>query len=145
VSTVFGVVHAADGSTAWSDKRRSYAFVAGRGATCLDDFFGPEVASTVVPLPGVITEEHGGFGHDDTNVIVLVSDPGCKRQTVSVPTATAQIAPSILAALGLSPEKLDVVSSKDHPPCPATLFPPLKGDQHEGATRWIAASALVFT
>ena len=57
VNTVFGVVHAAGGYTAWSDKRPSYAFVAGPGGTGLDDFFGPEVASTVVPLPGVTTSE----------------------------------------------------------------------------------------
>ena len=57
VNTVFGVVHAAGGYTAWSDKRPSYAFVAGPGGTGLDDFYGPEVASNVVPLPGVKTSE----------------------------------------------------------------------------------------
>lgn len=57
VNTVFGVVHAAGGYTAWSDKRPAYAFVAGPGGAGLDDFFGPEVASTVVPLPGVTTSE----------------------------------------------------------------------------------------
>jgi predicted AlkP superfamily pyrophosphatase or phosphodiesterase len=57
VNTIFGVVHAAGGYTAWSDKRPSYAFVAGPGGKGLDDFFGPEVASTVVPLPGVTTSE----------------------------------------------------------------------------------------
>lgn len=57
VNTVFGVVHAAGGYTAWSDKRPSYAFVAGPGGKGLDDFFGPEVGSTVVPLPGVTTSE----------------------------------------------------------------------------------------
>jgi predicted AlkP superfamily pyrophosphatase or phosphodiesterase len=57
VNTIFSVVHAAGGYTAWSDKRPSYAFVAGPGGKGLDDFFGPEVASTVVPLPGVTTSE----------------------------------------------------------------------------------------
>ncbi len=57
VNTIFGVVHAAGGYTAWSDKRPSCAFTAGAGGTGLDDFFGPEVASTVVPLPGVVTSE----------------------------------------------------------------------------------------
>jgi len=57
VNTIFGVVHAAGGYTAWSDKRPSYAFVAGPGGKGLDDFFGPEIASTVVPLPGVTTSE----------------------------------------------------------------------------------------
>ncbi len=57
VNTIFGVVHAAGGYTAWSDKRPSYAFTAGPGGVGLDDFYGPEVASTVVPLPGVRTAE----------------------------------------------------------------------------------------
>ncbi len=57
VNTVFGVVHAAGGYTAWSDKRPSYAFTAGPGGTGLNDFYGPEVASTVVALPGVKTAE----------------------------------------------------------------------------------------
>ncbi len=57
VNTVFGVVHAAGGYTAWSDKRPSYAFVAGPGGKGLDDFFGPEVASNVIGLPGIVTAE----------------------------------------------------------------------------------------
>jgi len=57
VNTIFGVVHEAGGYTAWSDKRPSYAFVAGPGGKGLDDFFGPEIASNVVALPGVTTSE----------------------------------------------------------------------------------------
>ncbi len=57
VNTVFSVVHAAGGYTAWSDKRPSYAFVAGPGGVGLNDFYGPEVASNVVALPGVKTAE----------------------------------------------------------------------------------------
>ena len=62
VNTIFGVVHAAGGYTAWTDKRPSYAFVAGPGGTGLDDFYGPEVASTVVPLPGITTAEGASCG-----------------------------------------------------------------------------------
>ena len=53
--------------------------------------------------------EHGGFAHDDTNVVLLVSHPDLKPETVSIPTATAQVAPTILEVLGLSPSKLDAV------------------------------------
>jgi len=53
--------------------------------------------------------EHGGFAHDDTNVVLLVSHPDLKAETVSIPTATAQVAPTILEVLGLSPLKLDAV------------------------------------
>jgi len=57
-NTIFGVVHAAGGYTAWIDKRPSYAFVNGPGPFVnLNDLFTPEVASNVVPLPGVKTLE----------------------------------------------------------------------------------------
>jgi hypothetical protein len=56
-NTVFGVVHAAGGYTAWIDKHPSYSTVAGPGGTGLDDYYSPEVDSTVVPLPGVVTAE----------------------------------------------------------------------------------------
>jgi len=45
------VVHAAGGYTAWIDKHASYSFAAGPGGTGLNDFYSPEVDSTVVPLP----------------------------------------------------------------------------------------------
>jgi arylsulfatase A-like enzyme len=50
--------------------------------------------------------EHGGFSHDDTNVIMLVSNPSMLSSTVTSPVETYQIAPTILAALGLDPNKL---------------------------------------
>ena len=56
-NTIFGVVHAAGGYTAWSDKHPSYSAVSGPGpkAGNLDDYYSPEINSTVVPLPGVVT------------------------------------------------------------------------------------------
>jgi hypothetical protein len=55
-NTIFGVVHAAGGYTAWSDKHPSYSAVAGTGgAANLDDYFSPEINSNVVSLPGVVT------------------------------------------------------------------------------------------
>jgi hypothetical protein len=56
-NTIFSVVHAAGGYTAWIDKHASYSFAAGPGGTGLSDFYSPEVDSTVVPLPGVQTAE----------------------------------------------------------------------------------------
>jgi Type I phosphodiesterase / nucleotide pyrophosphatase len=53
--------------------------------------------------------DHGGFAHDDTNVMLLVANPSFTPQTVSIPTATAQVAPTILKALGLDPTDLDAV------------------------------------
>jgi hypothetical protein len=53
--------------------------------------------------------EHGGFAHDDTNVIMLLSNPKLPAVTVGTPVQTTQVAPSILKALGLDPNALDSV------------------------------------
>src|SRR5262249_19422879 len=53
--------------------------------------------------------EHGGFAHDDTNVMLLVSNPRLFARRVISPVETAQIAPTILAALGLDPGALKAV------------------------------------
>jgi hypothetical protein len=55
VNTMFGVIHAAGGYTAWIDKHPSYSVVSGPGGKGLDDYYSPEVSSAVVPLPGVTT------------------------------------------------------------------------------------------
>jgi arylsulfatase A-like enzyme len=67
----------------------------------------------VVPNVGVTysgshakQEEHGGFAHDDTNVMLLLSLPGFSPRTVHAEVGTAQVAPTILEALGLNPEAL---------------------------------------
>src|SRR5580698_9987982 len=56
--------------------------------------------------------DHGGFAHDDTNVVLLVAHPSFTARTVSTPTATAQVAPTIVKALGLDPEALDAVRAE---------------------------------
>lgn len=53
--------------------------------------------------------DHGGFAHDDTNVMLLVANPRFTAQTVSSATTTMQVAPTILKALGLDPRALDAV------------------------------------
>jgi hypothetical protein len=57
-------------------------------------------------------EDHGGFAHDDTNVIMLAANPAFTAQTVSVATQTTQVAPTILRALGLDPALLDAVNAE---------------------------------
>jgi type I phosphodiesterase/nucleotide pyrophosphatase len=53
--------------------------------------------------------EHGGFSRDDTNVIILVSNPSFEAKTVFIPVETLQVAPTVLKALGLDPNALDAV------------------------------------
>ena len=50
--------------------------------------------------------EHGGFAHDDTNVVLLLSKPNFQPQTVRAEVGTAQVAPTILQALGIDPSAL---------------------------------------
>jgi Type I phosphodiesterase / nucleotide pyrophosphatase len=54
-NTIFGVIHGSGGYTAWSDKHPAYSAVAGPGGNTLDDFYAPEINSSVVALPGVTT------------------------------------------------------------------------------------------
>ena len=56
--------------------------------------------------------EHGGFSHDDTNVMLLASNPAISAATVTSAVETDQIAPTILAALGLDPDKLTAVQKE---------------------------------
>src|ERR1700728_4777061 len=55
-NTIFSVIHAAGGYAAWSDKHPAYSSVAsGIGPSALDDFYAPEINSSVIGLPGVTT------------------------------------------------------------------------------------------
>jgi hypothetical protein len=66
--------------------------------------------------------EHGGFAHDDTNVMILVSNPGFTAQTVTSFVETTQVAPTILQALGLDPGRLDAVQKEGTPVLPGLSF-----------------------
>jgi predicted AlkP superfamily pyrophosphatase or phosphodiesterase len=56
--------------------------------------------------------DHGGFGHDDTNVIMMFAFLRFTQQTVSDTATTAQVAPTILRALGFDPAALDAVRAE---------------------------------
>jgi len=56
--------------------------------------------------------EHGGFAPNDGNVALLVSHPSLHRKTISSTVGTAQVAPSIIKALGLDPSLLDAVKKE---------------------------------
>jgi hypothetical protein len=56
--------------------------------------------------------EHGGFNHDDTNVMLLLSNPSFEAKTITGPVETTQVAPTILKALGLNPGALQAVQKE---------------------------------
>lgn len=66
--------------------------------------------------------EHGGFSRDDTNVMMLVSNPSFSPQTITSPVETMQVAPTILAALGLDPNALDAVRAEHTSVLPGLNF-----------------------
>ncbi len=53
--------------------------------------------------------EHGGFSHDDTNVVLLLSNPSYQAKTIRASVGTVQVAPTILQTLGLNPSSLSAV------------------------------------
>jgi hypothetical protein len=66
--------------------------------------------------------EHGGFAHDDTNVVLLLSNPRFAPRTVNSGVGTVQVAPTILRALGLNPGALEAVRVEGTPVLPALPF-----------------------
>ena len=66
--------------------------------------------------------EHGGFSHDDTNVVLLLSNPNFQPLTVSAAVGTAQVAPTILKALGMNPSALNAVVAEGTGVLPAVPF-----------------------
>ena len=66
--------------------------------------------------------EHGGFAHDDTNVILLLSHPSFSAKKVSAAVGTAQVAPTILEALHIDTRALDAVRIEGTGVLPAVQF-----------------------
>jgi arylsulfatase A-like enzyme len=62
--------------------------------------------------------DHGGFAHDDTNVMLLVANPAFTPQTASAVATTRQVAPTIVKALALDPGLLDAVQMEGTPVLP---------------------------
>jgi type I phosphodiesterase/nucleotide pyrophosphatase len=82
-----------------------------------DIIVAPNVGVTYSGSTSMIGD-HGGFAHDDTNVVLLVANPSFTAQTVSAVVATRQVAPTIVKALGLSPYLLDAVQIEGTPVLP---------------------------
>jgi hypothetical protein len=83
----------------------------------------------VLPNVGVVytgnlkkQSEHGGFASDDTNVMLLVSNPEIEHRTIHSFVETTQVAPTILQLLGLDPDDLDAVRKEGTPVLPGLEF-----------------------
>ena len=83
----------------------------------------------VIPNVGVVytgglkkQSEHGGYAWDDTNVMLLVSNPRIQPRTIHSFVETAQVAPTILQLLGFDPSSLDAVRAEGTPVLPAVQF-----------------------
>jgi hypothetical protein len=83
----------------------------------------------VIPNVGVVytgnlkkQSEHGGFAWDDTNVMLLVSNPEFEHRTIHSFVETTQVAPTILRFLGLDPNDLDAVRKEGTPVLPGLDF-----------------------
>ena len=106
-------------------------------------FYGPSITTAynsplvdsrspdiiVAPNVGVVytgsakkQAEHGGFANDDTNVMLLVSNPRIDAHTDYSFVETKQVAPTILQILGLNPGALDAVQQEGTTVLPG-LFP----------------------
>jgi hypothetical protein len=83
----------------------------GQDSRTPDIIVNPNIGVTYSGSTAMIGD-HGGFAHDDTNVMLLVANPGFTAQTVSSETATVQVAPTMLKALGMNPELLDAVKAE---------------------------------
>jgi hypothetical protein len=90
----------------------------------------------VIPNVGVVytggdkkQSEHGGYAWDDTNVMLLVSNPHLRAKTLHSFVETAQVAPTILKILGLDPNRLDGVREEGTPVLPGIEF---DGDNQHG-------------
>ncbi len=66
--------------------------------------------------------EHGGFAHDDTNVMLLVSNPNLRARKITTFVETTQVAPTILKLLGLDPDSLDAVRKEGTSVLPGLRF-----------------------
>jgi Type I phosphodiesterase / nucleotide pyrophosphatase len=66
--------------------------------------------------------EHGGFSFGDTNVGLIVSNPDFRAGLIKTPITTAQVAPSILQALGIDTDALRSVRVEKTEELPGLAF-----------------------
>jgi Uncharacterized proteins of the AP superfamily len=75
------------------------------------DVFGKVQEGIVYGGPTKLAE-HGGMNAGDRHVLMLVSGAGVRSGVESAPVETTQVAPTVLALLGLNPTKLTAVQAE---------------------------------
>jgi hypothetical protein len=75
------------------------------------DVFGKVQEGIVYAKPTKLAE-HGGMNTGDRHVLMVVNGPGIPGQVDSASVETTQVAPTILALLGLDPNKLTAVQEE---------------------------------
>ena len=78
----------------------------------------PNFGNIYVPADDKSIAAHGGFSQEDTNVGLLVSNPGMQAQIIKTPVETTQIAPTVLKELALNPDSLQAVQKERTLPLP---------------------------
>ena len=73
----------------------------------------------VLPNVGVVytggkskVAEHGGFALDDTNVVMLISNPSYTQTAYRTRVQTSQVAPTVLKLLRIDPTQLVAVKEE---------------------------------
>jgi predicted AlkP superfamily pyrophosphatase or phosphodiesterase len=89
------------------------------------DVFGKVQEGVVYAKPTKLAE-HGGMNTGDLHVLMIVNGPGIPAQVESTPVETTQVAPTILAVLGLNPAELRAVKVEG-----TQVLPGLRGPRPE--------------
>ena len=87
-----------------------------------DIIIQPTPGQIYVDAKSTFIAEHGGNAGTDRNVPLLVAHPTFSRLEIKFPVQTSQIAPSILKALGLNPDKLEAVRIEKTPSLPGLFL-----------------------
>ena len=83
------------------------------------DIIVQPVYGTIYTTSSKKNAEHGGFSYGDTNVGLIVSNPALKSIVLKTPVTTAQVAPTILHALGIGTHSLKSVQTEKTDVLPA--------------------------
>jgi hypothetical protein len=93
------------------------------------DFSDPRIPDFAVKVDlgaiytgGTKIAEHGGFSDDDSHVALLVSYPQLKSATITDEVQTAQVAPTLLEALGINGRELQAVRQEYTDDLPGLSF-----------------------